>query len=177
MKMSGQNELTVSSSWEKINTAVQQYLDSIGVNKIKYNNEVEQILSYTLDELKKLTPLELEESAYVLAQYALFIQKEFNTHYAKHEWARRNLDNYIGTRAKEYGDKFTKFEEKRGAIIKDSPVAGALDKMIKEASIRVNSLEQISVRINAIARILENISGKRKYDNTEQTSRRTNSSW
>lgn len=162
--MSGEEELKVEDAWKKVNDVVQEYLSSLGVNKIQYNPEVEEVLNLTRSQIRNMQDVELRENSFLLSQYSLFVQREINRHYAQLEWANQNLNALVGKYASNYGTQYTKWEEKYAMIVSDNAYAKSLFQMVKQASLRVKNLEFISGKISLLARIFSSMEKRRSFD-------------
>ena len=106
---------------------------------------------------------EREMAGILLAQYATILQKEINGHLAKLEWAKHNLHIVIGKNSSNYGDKWTKFDERSSKVIVDNIYAISLNKMIIESTLRIKSLEFLAGKIFSISQIFTRTT-KRRYE-------------
>lgn len=156
--MSGEAELkNTNDRWNADKQKIEEFISSLGVNKIKYNSEVEQFLTLTKEQINKLTQKDIYTGAYLLTQYAIIIQREVNSLYSKLEWAKHNLEIVVGKRVSQYGTQYTKFEERRSMLISDDSYASALNSMILECTVRLRSLDFLSNKIIAMSKLLGNI--------------------
>lgn len=166
---SGQNDLTVQQKLVEAEKILDDYSKSIGTTALKFNNEVETILGLKIDELRRFNEEECGLNAYCLAQYATFIQKEVNRHSAKLKWANHNLDIVVAKVSTNYGDKFTKWEVKRSLVVNDNEFAKALNKIVLEATLRVEELSFISSRIDKMSQILIELQKTRRAEKYERS--------
>lgn len=106
----------------------------------------------TYDQLKNIHPEECALLCFKLAQYATYLQKTFNRLKNIRRWSENNLLVVIGKYGKDYGDKWTKFEERKFAIIADNEYAkslydiwlkyGALEEELTEIANKVRYISQ-----------------------------------
>lgn len=156
----GVGESIVVDKWTEIEQRLNNYLDKIGLN-IKKSN-VDEHLNRDADELSKLSKEECDRSAVILTQYAIYLQKEHNRHLAKYNWAKDSLELVIGNCAKSYGDKYTKYEEKRAAIISSDSYASTLYNMMRDINTVINDLDNMTNRINNLAQRYADMSRGKK---------------
>lgn len=160
------SDISIENKLSQIESDCDNYLKSLGV-KIKHNPEFDKILEFNLDKLRLLDEEQCAEYATLAALYSLYIQTETNRHSRKLKWSNHNLDIVIGKYSKNYGDKFTKYEEKRAGIICENQYASKLNEVIKESTIYLESLNFIARKIEAISNtLLELKRSKRKVYGT-----------
>lgn len=146
----------VNAAWADIEKGIKEYYNSISL-KIKPSPNIEAILNYTQEELRSLSKEECSENAYLLKQYALYIQKEMNRHHVKANWASARLNYIIGKDGGEYGDKYTKFEQLKLIVVAKNTYAKALYDMELTALTYYKSLYDSSNIIQNMARTLEGL--------------------
>lgn len=159
----GEIELKVSDRWKQAEQILNDYSQSIGTTAIAYNNESEKSLNLKSEDLKKLTPEEISIHAYTLAHYASFVQKEINRQNAKLKWANHNLNLVIAKVGAKYGDKWTKYDERRVMVASDNEYAKILYDITLQAGIRVSELDFLSSRISAMSDLLNELHKTKKY--------------
>lgn len=164
--MAGENNskdtATRLKEYEKV---LDDYLQNIGVGSIQFNAEVEDVLTMTQIELRGLSPEDLGEKAYVLAQYSAYIRKEYNRNNTRLQWAEHDLRLLI---AKEYGnykssDEYIKYDLVVTRIVNANSVARALYDIIKHARSRVNELEGLSSAINTMSKVIMELQQTKRY--------------
>src|SRR5687768_15883324 len=119
---SGENESKVADKLAIKEAELNEYSKSIGLNVLKFCNEVSPLLELKIEELRRLSEQDCGIYAYKLGQYATFLQKEINRFSAKMKWASHNLDITIGKVYHNYGDKWIKYDERKVLVINDSEV-------------------------------------------------------
>jgi hypothetical protein len=161
-------ESTVNERLVQTEKILDEYSVSLGTKSIKYNAEVEDVLELTQDRLKSYNEEDLGIKAYLLAQYSTFLQKEINRHAAKLKWATHNLDILVAKVYNNYGDKYMKIEVKRMLVINDNDVAKNLNKIILEASIRIEELNFLSSRISTQSSLLNEMRKSKRAERYER---------
>lgn len=152
----------LSSRQKQIIKHLNDYLQQLGLN-ISKSKESEKILQFNRDNLRKLTSEECTENAYLLYQYAIFIQRELNKHKSLQMWAIRLLDKELGVVLPQQGNKYTKFEEKRLlALNSGNNYIEELDKLIREYGLYIDNLYNLTRYIEKMASTLEQLSWEKK---------------
>lgn len=157
---------------DKLNSELKlldDYNKSVGLNVIKFNNEVEKILELPLEEIRSLSAEDLSAYGYALARYSTFLQKENNRFSSKLKWANHNLLIIIGRNGHKYGDKWTKFEERKIMVINDNEAAQSLNKIVLEATLRLEELAFMSTRVNTMSNILLEYHKTRRADKYDRS--------
>jgi len=74
-----------------------EWINTIGISQYQPSNDkIEKILSYTKDELRSRSSVELSEDAFMLAQYALFLQQKINECKAFLTWSQQVKNKIFG---------------------------------------------------------------------------------
>lgn len=154
--MSADAKGTVEERWSEIREKIDNYYDSISL-KIKPSPNIEKILNYSEEDIKLLTSEECCERAYILKQYALYLQKQLNFYSSQVAFASNKLSYLIGKHGKDYGDKYTKFEQLKLTIIANNTFAKALYDMELDASIRLKTLYDTANIVRDMAKSLESM--------------------
>lgn len=99
-----------------------------------------------------MTSQECGESAYVLEQYALFIQRATNREQARihrsEELLRKLLPSLLRDR-REY-----MFDEKKMMAVADSPQAMELERLRVEGVLRLDRLAYMAARISSVSKLM-----------------------
>jgi len=163
--MSGNIESTVDDLWQQFEEASQQYIATLGLNKIKYNKEVDEYLTLTREQLYSMPSTTLGEAAFLLAQYAACLQKEFNEHQVKLNWAQHNMNVRYGKVCKNYGNQYTKFEERKVMALGEDRALQLLNKMSLYASSHIKNLDMMANRVSVMQKTLSDLQyTKRRQD-------------
>lgn len=155
-------EATTEQKWKNLEKILNDYQDKLSLN-IKKNESAEILLNVDENVLKNMTAEECGIKAIVLLQFSTFIQKEINRHNAKNRWADSNLNFMVGKYGQSYGDKFTKFEERKAMMIADNSFAKALNDMIKLSSVICEDLSYISKKIENMSNLLAELQRTKRY--------------
>lgn len=147
---------TVIERWNTVNNQLDEYNSKLGLNLHK-SDAINAILNLTEDQLRLLSAEDCGIKSYQLLQYSLFLQKETNRHAAKVKWSKHNLDYITAKSGQGYGDKYTKYEERQGLLIADNSYAKALNDLLREATITLESLSFLSRKIESMATVLSEI--------------------
>lgn len=127
------------------------YLSSHGLGKNTYNAVVDQYMNISPDVLSKMSADQLGEASYLLSQYALYLQREINQKKAILDWSDRNIDKLVMPILSNYGDKWTKFEEKRMSAILENPHAVELAGIRGKALNQLTSLSDLPYRVEKMS--------------------------
>lgn len=160
--MSGNTESKIENRFQADYEIVKQYLQSVGLNVVKYNPQSEFILTLTYDDLIKLDRQVCDAYAFELMRFSAVLQKEENFLKGKLIWAEHNMEIVIGKYGKMYGDKFTPYEERKNMVRVDNEFAIELNKMIVDVKLKLTNLYGISNKIVSLSKILESLSYGKK---------------
>jgi hypothetical protein len=78
---------------KEIDDFLDQYEQSVGLPTLK-PVEAPECLSMSLEELRKKSPDELSEYAFLIGQYQLYIQRQINKNKAWFRWYKAKSDEY-----------------------------------------------------------------------------------
>jgi hypothetical protein len=158
---------TAKDRLAKFEAILDEYLLSIGLDKIQYSNYAFDIINKPYTLLEKMTESECGEACFTLRQYVLYLQKEKNRNNVRLKWANTELLRLLAASAGKYGDTFVKFDEKTARLAYDNVAAGVLMNIVTHATARMTEVEGITTQINLIADTLRDLqSAKRgeRYD-------------
>lgn len=154
--MSGENK-SFNERLKGYQGILDQYSIKIGVAHIMYSAEANKAMLLTGEELRGMSPEECGETAFILAQYATFVEMEHNRENANLEWAEDNLTKIIAKEGDRYGDKYTKFEIKKARVLSDDSSAQVLGSIITEARGRATQLKGIASGIRVMAKYIDGL--------------------
>lgn len=120
-------------------------------------------LSY--EQLSKIHPDECNILAFKLKQYAIYLQQKENRFRTLKNWTLNKLNVIVGQEASNYGNTYTKFEEKRLNVIAGNTFATLLNKKYLEYSSYENELSFLSSKITELAKALSDI----RYNKLQQS--------
>lgn len=162
---SGNKELKTDDRLKETEQILDEYDKKFLVNKFGVNDEVENILGFKQELLAVLSRDDCFHYSLLLAQFALALQKEVNRQHAKLAWAKHNLDVVIGKEQSNYGDKYTKYELKKVMVINDNEYAKALNKIILDATMKIEEFNFLSARVNNMSEILKEYGKSKRLEN------------
>ena len=162
------------SGEEKLNEFLQAVDDWINCKNIlppkgpskKFKSEelrgnIEGILSLTADTLRILTAEECLMYAYELHTYGEYLESVKAKENIVLEWADSSIWYIISKTINQYGDKYTKWQEKYYSAVRENPLANDILKIKNHAEARVGVLKGKADRIQKMAEILNNLSRRR----------------
>lgn len=161
--MSGEAD-SVKNDRQKWDILLDEYEKSLGlpattenagdvtVKEFKHIEEVEDYLQMNRDQFEALDANGCASIAYVLEQYALYIQRAQNREIARVNWARSYIKEVIANELNDY--KAYGYEEKSVMAIKGNDFASKLDKIARYAQQRVDRLQFIAASVKNLANIL-----------------------
>ena len=152
------------SGEEKYNiflSSIDDWISSNGIVDIGYNTDIEKVLNFTQEQIKKLTGSECLEYAYELYAYAEYLDSILSKQQIALDWAEDSIWYIISDKIDQYGDKYTKWQEKYFRAVKENPLAIQIMKVKNTASARIKILEN---KINTIKKMSDTLSclSKRK---------------
>lgn len=147
---------------EKLNeflSSIDNWIASKNIIDIKpKDSNVEMILTLSTNELQKLNQETCLQYAYELYSYSEYIETIKNKENAVLEWADSSIWFIICKSINQYGDKYTKWQEKYHAAIKENPLAIDILKIKNHASARVSMLSNKAETIRKMAELLNSMS-------------------
>ena len=143
-----------------INT-IENWIKSVGIIEVKKDDEVENILNLGIDQIKSLDYNECCAYSYKLSVYAEYIDSLLSKQKIAMDWADDGIWYIISDKINNYGDKYTKWQEKYFRSIKENPLASQILKVKNAASARIKILEDKSQNIKRLSDTLLTLS-KRK---------------
>lgn len=158
--MSGETKSkTFEERLEDFHKILKTYTDNIGLKNIGYNSDVDILLKLNKKQLNALSIEDCAEGAFILSQYALFVQKEYNKQKVRIIWANKHLDRIVANHEGNYsgGQKFIKYELLRQKVINGDSAATALDGIVVHATARATELEDLNHNISNMARYLSQL--------------------
>ena len=145
-----------------------EFVDAIEVWKsckqlppIQENENINKLLGLKSEGIRKLTSEDKASGAYELYIYAEYLQQIKTKEKIILDWAESSIWYIIADRMSQYGDKYTKWQEKYYSAIKENPLASEIFKIKNHAEARVKTLDGTVDRIQRMAEILNNLSKRR----------------
>ena len=145
--------IKVNDKVHELEAKIDSLMVSLGLFKNEHNPEVEQFFFMTLQEIRALSLLELNEANILLASYSLFIKQKENSVSGIVRWCANILDNLTAKEAPGLckDSTYRKFEEKRGIVIHNNDYAKALDAHMGELYLILSQLRGICDGIQFLA--------------------------
>jgi hypothetical protein len=155
--------LNAKERLNKFVSATEQYINSQHIGLTKINPEVVTILNYESTHLDSLTSEKCLSSAYVLFSYADYLQSLYNSNLVKMHWAIDAINRVICPALKQYGDKYTKHEQKYYEAINDNEFARSLNNIKMHATARVDMLTEKMRDVRRMGDVLIELSKRKQY--------------
>ena len=152
------------SGEEKLNEfmeAVEVWKSSKSIAPIKENEEIEIILNLKTQDIKSLSGEDRASYAYELYAYAEYIETQKVKESIILDWAESSIWYIICQTINQYGDKYTKWQEKYYSAVRENPLASEILKIKNHAEARVKTLDGKADRIQSMAQILNSLSRRR----------------
>lgn len=112
--------------------------------------ELNEYLSWNRDVIESMTAEQCASTAYRLAQYSFYFQRESNREAAREKWAKSQLDAVIAPQLNSY-DKFMKHETKVSMVCRENSYAFTLDSIRTKAEQRMTRLMYLSSSLKALS--------------------------
>lgn len=144
----------VKQQYEEYKIILAKLDDMTIMSKVPLNSEVDEVLGMKYSTLSKLVAEQCGEYAFLLSQYATYLQIQQNDARAKAEWAKGKVMEQVCPMLNNYGDGYVKFEIKRQLAINEHENISLLDQIEKKARTVVHKLDFISGKINTMAQTL-----------------------
>lgn len=151
--MSEATKNNTEQALDKVNTYLDGYEDRIGLGSFQQTN-VSDYMKLTQEKLRKMSPEDCAEAAYLLMQEATFVQHEINKHQAQKDWASAALDRAIAPHLHQYGGKFATYETRKILATKESDYAQQLQAIISRSERFIARLAYIPQHLSKLASTL-----------------------
>lgn len=153
------------SGEEKLNEFLQSIEDwkrSKYLVEVQPPEEVSNIINANYEDIRSLTSEECNIYSFRLYAYAEYIETQLAKEKNALEWADSSIWFIIGGTMNQYGDGWTKWQQKYFAAVKENPLASEILKVKNHAEARVRTLEGKNSRIIKMAEILTNIARRKQ---------------
>tara|TARA_R100000664_G_scaffold33799_1_gene52077 strand:+ start:1320 stop:1781 length:462 start_codon:yes stop_codon:yes gene_type:complete len=141
--------------------AVDSWINSKTLAQIDPPDNISSILNLRSEDMKRLSSQDCICYAYELYAYAEYVEGEKVKENIILDWAESSIWYIISTALPQYGDKYTKWQEKYYAAVKENPLASDIFKIKNHAEARVNILKNRCKTIHSMAELLNNLSRRR----------------
>jgi hypothetical protein len=155
--MTGKKESVVQSRLDDVQEMLNNFNASIGLGNLVFNPDVDQALSFSMQQLAGMDEEECNSFAFGLDQYSLFIQQKENRCLSIVKWCDHNIRVIVAKEGDQYGDKYTKYEERIYMVCTGNTYAESLQQLKSKSELHYNELKNISNRISNMANKLYSI--------------------
>lgn len=155
--MTGKPKSYVDSQLEAFEASLDECNVKLGLGNLAYNAETDRALSFSLDQLNALDPENCLNYAYKLQQYALFLQQKTNRLKSIKNWAKHNLTIIVAKEGKNYGDKYTKYEERIAMVASGDSYAQLLNAIMLKYESQIEDLDMMANRVANMAKTLSDL--------------------
>ena len=148
---------TITTKVDSLKKRMDEYEVKVGLYGLTYNPQIESCIGLSWEQINLMSAEELGEKAYLLSNYALFLQCESNKQQAKLNWAETCLSYIIGKEYNNYSDKIYKYEVKRAMIIAGNTAAFEYSKIIVECQTKLTQIQFLSRNVQDIVKCLSEL--------------------
>jgi hypothetical protein len=127
-------------------TKLDQHEEKIG---LIIKPRISNYLNVTNEEMRKMSKEELDEAAFDLANYGLYLQKEINKHQARVSYAEKEIRIILARECSNY--KAYSFEERKLMAIQGNEHASKLEEIRCQEQILLDRLNFMNRRIDVLA--------------------------
>lgn len=124
----------------------------LGLTELLYTEDVSKYFNLKAEEIKSLSVEDCIEGAYLLSQFALHIQKEYNKMSAITSKCDYELKRYVSDKVSQF--QYASYEERIMRIIKEDSVAAKISEIKVDAESKKQLLQHVSNTINTLSNIL-----------------------
>lgn len=144
----------------EFNAYVNEFINSSKLDIVNYDDQVNEILTATAQQIQDLTSEECLSYSYKLSSFCLFVRKELSLNLVRLNWCEDSLNRIL---AQEYNnfDPYMKYELRRQAICIDNQFAFRIEKLRSRLKARAILMEDRVRDIRDMANTLLEL-GKRK---------------
>jgi hypothetical protein len=105
-------------------------------------------------ELRKMNAEECGETAFLLAQFSLFLQKEYNTENSRLNWCQEQINKTIANTTLQQGSKYSPYEERKNLAIREDAVAYKLNDIKVYVHARLDRLYFLAQHVQFLSKTL-----------------------
>jgi len=127
-------------------------------------SRVDHILNKSPEELRSSNSEDLAIDCILLYKYIDGLQSLYNKEKSVLDFAESSILFISSKEIENYGDKYTKWELKYNAAVKQNPLALKLFKLALVSRARLTSVEKRIENIKKIADLINQISNSKKYE-------------
>lgn len=148
---------------------LEQYLKN--VEKIapklffSFSDNVWDVINSTYEDRACWTPEEISNHIFEIHKFEIFLKHEISRHTTKIAYLNRLRKNMAGKHAMQYGDKFTKWEERVTRYEANDGYCLRLQELILDSEAYINEIKSHAYGLDNLARALSNIYYSKKGRN------------
>lgn len=147
---SGEQDLALA----KVDEYLDGYCEKIGLKSFT-ESDISFYMELNQEGLRKLSPEECYEGAYILKKEALYVQSQANKIAAQLKWAQGRVSAIISPELQSYGGRNISFETQRNLAIRNNDVARNIhNNIIKKCELTLERLSYIPKQLGDLADVL-----------------------
>ena len=162
--MSGEQGCQVEDSLAKLQQVINNQNAKVGLRDYIYNPEVDDILGLDVGQLRCLSAIQCGEYAFILSQFALYIQLETNKFKIINDWCDNAISRLLAKEYTNYGDKFTPYEAKKNMFINGNDMAKKIIEIKKNYNTKLETWFNISNLVKFMSDRLTELQRSKKRD-------------
>jgi len=162
--MSGEQSCVVDINMKYINNIIDSQNSRVGLKNYIYNPEVDTILGLDSSQLKNISAAKCGEYAFILSQFALYVQLESNKYKIISDWCENSINRLLSKEYNNYGDKWTPYEVKKGMFINGNDTGKKLIDVKKEYATKLEAWSNIANSIKFMSDKLTELQRSKKRD-------------
>lgn len=154
---SGELELKVEEAVDKINSVLDKFSESAGIN-LSPVGDISVYLNYDDAMLLRLDADDAGNAAYMVSRHAAYIKRLYNRQMAIVRWSRNTLNSVAVKRCKQYvNSQYLKLEEKIAVVVAENEYARELNKQLMAADLKATELYDMHDQLNRLSDKLTDI--------------------
>lgn len=143
--------------------SIDEWTKALGIIEVKPNKHVEDAVDLSRNDLLNLTNEECHALAYELICYSEYLDSVLAKQKAAYDWADDSIWYIIADKIDQYGDKYTKWQEKYYRAVKENPLTAQIVKIKNNAQSRMTILASKSSNMKRLSESLTNLGKRRTY--------------
>lgn len=160
--MTGEKELPAKERLAAYEKVLDEFVSKTGLQTVLYSADIEALLNLDDETIRSMNAEDCAIAASLTARYVINLAKELNRQQVRLNWANRQLDMLVAKEANNYGDKYTKYDQKRNMVIAGDSAAQQLWNIINYAEGRVTELNNQTINVSRYASTLEKVADAKK---------------
>lgn len=162
--MSGEQNCPVKVNMDHLQSIIDSQNSKVGLKNYIYNPEVDTILGLDSLQLKNLSIGQCGEYAFILSQFALYVQLESNKYKIINDWCDNSINRLLSKEYGNYGDKWTPYEVKKNMFINANDIAKKIIEVRKDYNTKLETWNNIANSIRFMSDKLTELQRSKKKD-------------